>query len=337
MDSHLYWSEKMAGEKPDVLLLGNKKPVMVKGLQDKVNLHYMADAKDPEAFVKEVGPKIRAVAIAYTANKLDAAFMSKFPKLEQISSFGVGYDHVDAKHAGERGIVVTNTPEVLNEEVADTTIGLLLNTIREFPQAEKYLREGKWEKQGHYPLTKATLQGRKVGIVGMGRIGKAIGKRLEAFGVPIAYHSRNPQSGVSYKYYPKLVDMARDVDTLIVIVPGGAATKNLINKEVLEALGPQGILINMARGSVVDEPALIEALKNKTIYSAGLDVFVKEPHVPQELIEMPHVVLFPHLGSATEATRAAMDQLVVDNILAWASGKPPLTPVPETPYPPKKS
>ena len=326
----------MAGEKPDVLLLGTKKPVMVKGLQDKVNLHYLADAKDPEAFIKEVGPKIRAIAIAYTANKLDAAFMSKFPKLEQISSFGVGYDHVDAKHAGERGIVVTNTPEVLNEEVADTTLGLLLNAVREFPQAEQYLRAGRWEKEGHYPLSKATLRDRKAGIVGMGRIGKAIAKRLDAFGVPVVYHSRNPQDGVNYKYYPKLIDMARDVDTLIVIVPGGAATKNLINKDVLEALGPRGILINMARGSVVDEPALIEALKNKSILSAGLDVFVKEPQVPAELLAMDHIVLFPHLGSSTEATRAAMDQLVVDNVLAWASSKPPLTPVPETPYPLKR-
>ena len=154
--------------------------------------------------------------------------------------------------------------------------------------------------------------------------------------MPVVYHSRNPQSGVSYKYYPKLIDMARDVDTLIVIVPGGAATKNLINKEVLEALGPRGILINMARGSVVDEPALIEALKNKTIYSAGLDVYVHEPKVPKELIDMKHTVLLPHLGSASEATRIAMDQLVVDNVLAWSAGKAPLTPVPETPFPPKK-
>jgi lactate dehydrogenase-like 2-hydroxyacid dehydrogenase len=326
----------MAGEKPDVLLLGSKKPVMVKGLESKVNLHYLVDAKDPEEFIRSVGGKIRAIAIAYTANKLDAAFMQKFPKLEQISSFGVGYDHVDAKWAGEHGIIVTNTPEVLNEEVADTALGLLLNTVREFVQADQYLRAGNWVSKGHYPLTKATLRDRKVGIVGMGRIGKAIGKRLDAFGVPVVYHSRNQQQGVNYKYYPKLIDMARDVDTLMVIVPGGAATKNMINKEVLEALGPRGILINMARGTVVDEPALIEALKNKTIYSAGLDVFVKEPEVPKELIDMKHVVLFPHLGSSTEVTRAAMDQLVVDNILAWAGGKPPLTPVPETPYPPKK-
>jgi lactate dehydrogenase-like 2-hydroxyacid dehydrogenase len=324
----------MAGEKPDVLLIGQKKPVMVKGLDPKVTLHYLIDAKDQGAFLKSVADKVRAIAIAYTANKLDAAFMQKLPKLEQISSFGVGYDHIDAKWAGEHGIVVTNTPEVLNEEVADTAIGLLLCTIREFPQAERYLRAGKW-MQGHYPLTKATLRNRTVGMVGMGRIGKAIAHRLEAFGVPVVYHSRTPQAGVSYKYYPKLLDMARDVDTLIVIVPGGAATANMINAEVLKSLGPNGILINMARGSVVDEPALIEALKNRTIYSAGLDVFAKEPHVPKELLEMEHIVMFPHLGSSTEVTRAAMDQLVVDNILAWAAGKAPLTPVPETP--PKKS
>jgi len=325
----------MAGEKPDVLLVGQKKPVMINGLGPKVTLHCLADAKDPEAFIKEIGVKIRAIAIAYTANKLDAAFMQKFPKLEQISSFGVGYDHIDAKWAGEHGIVVTNTPEVLNEEVADTALGLLLCTVREFPQAERYLRAGKWAAQGHYPLTKATLRDRSVGMVGMGRIGKAIARRLEAFGVPVVYHSRNPQAGVKYKYYSKLIDMARDVDTLMVIVPGGPTTANIINAEVLKALGPRGVLINMARGSVVDEPALIEALKNRTIYAAGLDVFAKEPHVPKELIEMEHIVLFPHLGSSTQATRAAMDQLVVDNVLAWSAGKPPLTPVPETPYPPK--
>jgi lactate dehydrogenase-like 2-hydroxyacid dehydrogenase len=321
----------MASDKPDVLLIGQKKPVMVKGLEPSVTLHYLVDAKDPDAFLKSVADRVRAIAIAYTANKLDAAFMRKLPKLEQISSFGVGYDHIDAKWAGEHGIIVTNTPEVLNEEVADTALGLLLNTVREFPQGERYLRAGKWAAQGHYPLTKATLRNRTVGMVGMGRIGKAIARRLEAFGVPVVYHSRNPQKGVAYKYYPKLIDMARDVDTLMVIVPGGAATANMINAEVLEALGPQGILINMARGSVVDEPALIEALKNRIIYSAGLDVFAKEPHVPKELMEMDHVVLFPHLGSSTEVTRAAMDQLVVDNILAWVAGKAPLTPVAETP------
>jgi lactate dehydrogenase-like 2-hydroxyacid dehydrogenase len=325
----------MAGERPDALLVGNKKPTIVNGLASAVTLHALFEAPDREAFLKGIADKVRALVVAYTADKIDAAFMQRFPQLEQISSFGVGYDHIDAKWAGQHGIVVTNTPEVLNEEVADTAVGLLLCTAREFPQADRYVRAGKWVEKA-YPLSRATLRDRTVGMVGMGRIGKAIARRLEAFGVPVVYHSRNPQAGVSYKYYPKLVDMARDVDTLMVIVPGGASTQNMINAEVLKALGPRGILINMARGSVVDEPALIEALKNRTIYSAGLDVFVKEPQVPKELIEMDHVVLFPHLGSASEATRTAMDQLVVDNILAWAAGKPPLTPVPETPWLPKR-
>jgi len=323
----------MAGEKPDVLLVGHKKPVIVAGLEPKVTLHKLIDAPDKEAFLKPLADKIRAIAVAYTNERISPEFMQRFPKLEQISSFGVGYDHIDAKWAGAHGITVTNTPKVLDEEVADTALGLLLCTVREFPQAERYLRAGKWPGAA-YPLTNATLRDRTVGMVGMGRIGKAIARRLEAFGVPVVYHSRNPQAGVSYKYYPKLVDMARAVDTLMVIVPGGASTQNMINKEVLEALGPNGILINMARGSVVDEPALIEALKAKRIFSAGLDVFVKEPQVPKELIEMDHVVLFPHLGSGSVYTRKAMDQLVVDNLLAWVGGKPPLTPVPETP--PKK-
>ena len=325
----------MAGDKPDVLLVGSKKPVMMKGFEDKVHLHHWLDLKDKEAFVRDRGKSIKAIAIAYTANKVDGNFLKQFPNLEQVSSFGVGYDHIDAKWAGAHGIIVTNTPDVLNEEVADTSIGLLLCAVREFPQADRFLRAGKWP-DGHYPLTKATLRDRTVGMVGMGRIGKAIARRLDAFGVPVVYHSRNPQAGVTYKYYPKLLDMARDVDTLMIIVPGGASTQNMINAEVLKALGPRGIVINMARGSVVDEPALIEALKNRTIYSAGLDVFANEPHVPRELIEMDHIVLFPHLGSSTEVTRAAMDQLVVDNILAWAAGKPPLTPVPETPWPSKR-
>lgn len=322
----------MAVEKAEILLIGAAKPTIVGGLEPAFIVHRPIEAKDPEALLKEIAPRVRGIAVAYTANRIDGAFMSRFPKLEIVASFGVGYDHVDAKWAGEHGIVVTNTPDVLNEEVADTALGLLLCTLREFPQADRYLRAGKWLKAG-YPLSQATLQGRTVGVVGMGRIGKAIGRRLEAFGVPVVYHSRNPQAGVSYKYYPKLVDMARDVDTLMVIVPGGAATKNLIDAEVLKALGPNGVLINMARGSVVDEPALIKALKDRTIFSAGLDVFVNEPQVPQELIDMDHIVLFPHLGSASAATRQAMDQLVVDNLKAWFAGKPPLTPVPETPVP----
>jgi lactate dehydrogenase-like 2-hydroxyacid dehydrogenase len=326
----------MAGEKRDVLLVGKEKSVVMEGLDSNVTLHKLNEAKDKDAFIKSIADKVGAIAVTYTNERVGPELMQRLPKLEQVSTFGVGYDHVDAKWAGAHGIIVTNTPEVLNEEVADTALGLLLCTVREFPQSDRYVRAGKWV-EAQYPLTKATLRNRTVGMVGMGRIGRAIARRLEAFGVPVVYHSRNPQDGVKYKYYPKLIDMARDVDTLLVIVPGGPSTANMINADVLKALGPNGILINMARGSVVDEPALIEALKNRTIYSAGLDVFAKEPQVPKELLAMDHIVLFPHLGSSTEVTRAAMDQLVVDNILAWAAGKPPLTPVPETPYPPKRS
>jgi lactate dehydrogenase-like 2-hydroxyacid dehydrogenase len=326
----------MAAEKTDILLIGPSKPVIVNGLASAFNLIKFSDAKDRDKFFADTAPNVRGIAVSGTEERVNGAFMQRFPRLEMVASFGVGYDHVDAAWAGAHGITVTNTPDVLTEEVADTALGLLLCTVRELPQAERYVRAGKWAQKG-YPLSKATLRNRTVGMVGMGRIGKAIARRLEAFGVPVVYHSRNPQSGVTYKYYPKLLDMARDVDTLMVIVPGGPSTQNMINAEVLKALGPRGVLINMARGSVVDEPALIEALKNRTIYSAGLDVFAKEPQVPKELIEMDHIVLFPHLGSSTEVTRAAMDQLVVDNILAWAAGKPPLTPVSETPWPPKRS
>jgi lactate dehydrogenase-like 2-hydroxyacid dehydrogenase len=325
----------MAAERPDVLLIGPPKPVIVNGLSGAFNLIGLPDAKDREKFFAENGPRVRAMAVAATEERVDGRFMTRFPRLEIISSFGVGYDHVDAAWAGAHGITVTNTPDVLTEEVADTAIGLLLCTVREFIQAERYLRAGKWP-QKNYPLSKATLRNRTVGMVGMGRIGQAIARRLEAMQVPVVYHSRRPATGVSYRYYPKLTDMARDVDVLMVITPGGAETKNLINAEVLSALGPDGMLINMSRGSVVDEPALIKALQEKTIMSAGLDVFAREPEVPPELIAMDQVVLFPHLGSASVATRDKMDQLVVDNLLAWAAGKPPLTPVPETPWPPKQ-
>jgi len=325
----------MAAEKADVLLIGPRKPVIVNGLSGAFNLVKFPDGTAREKFFAESGPLVRGMAVAATEERVDGPFMTRFPRLEIVSSFGVGYDHVDAAWAGAHGITVTNTPDVLTEEVADTALGLLLCTVREFPRAERYLRAGKWP-QKNYPLSKATLRDRTVGMVGMGRIGQAIARRLAGMQVPVVYHSRRPAAGVSYRHYPKLIDMARDVDVLMVITPGGAETKNLINAEVLRTLGPNGILINMSRGSVVDEPALIKALQDKTILSAGLDVFAREPEVPAELLAMDHIVLFPHVGSGSVATREKMDQLVVDNLLAWAAGKPPLTPVPETPWPPKQ-
>lgn len=319
--------------KTDLLMPGPMMPMIEEQLDQNFTVHRLHKAADPDKLLAEIGSKVRAVA-ATAAVRIDQDLMRKLPKLEMIGSFGVGYDAIDAKWAGENGITVSNTPDVLNEEVADTALGLLLATIRQFPQADRYVREGKW-KEKNFPLT-ATLQDRTVGVLGMGRIGKAIAKRLEAFNAPVVYHSRNKASGVNYKHYPDLVAMARDVDVLIVITPGGPATKHLVNQQVLEALGPNGILVNVARGSVVDEKALIQALRDKKILSAGLDVFEDEPNVPQELIAMDHVVLFPHVGSASVHCRNLMGQLVVDNLLSWNAGKGPLTPVVETPWPPKK-
>ena len=234
---------------------------------------------------------------------INGEFMTRFPKLEIVSTFGVGYDHVDAAWAGRHGIVVTNTPDVLTEEVADTALGLLLCTVRELPQAERYLRAGKW-REGAYPLTRATLRNRTVGMVGMGRIGKAIARRLEAFGVPVVYHSRQPAGGRRLPALPRSRRHgARRRHADGHRRPAGRRPSNLINAEVLRALGPSGILINIARGSVVDEPALIKALQDRTIHGAGLDVFADEPVVPDELVAMEHVVLLPHVGSAS-STRA---------------------------------
>jgi len=319
----------MAGARSDVLLIGPLRPVIAKGFAG-LTVHDLAAAADKDALLASVS-HVRAMAVSLPVRPINDALLARLPRLEIVASFGVGYDHIDAAAAGKRGIIVTHTPDVLTEEVADTALGLLLCTVRELPQAERYLRAGKWLER-EYPLTKASLRDRTVGLVGMGRIGRAIARRLEAFGVPIAYHAQRKRSEVAYRHYPDLIELARAVDILLVIVPGGAGTCNMIDAKVLEALGPNGILINMARGSVVDEPALIEALQRGTIMSAGLDVFAKEPQVPEELIAMQNVVLFPHLGSASVFTRAKMDQLMVDNILAWAAGKPPLTPVPETPW-----
>jgi len=316
--------------KPDVILMGPLKPLIVRGLEAVCTVHKTAEAKDRNALYA-AHADVKAIAVAVPVDKLTDAFMSRFPKLEVVSSFGVGYDHIDAKWAGAHGITVTNTPEVLTEEVADTAIGLLLCTVRELPQAERYLRAGKWPGKAFH-LTRATLRNRTVGTVGMGAIGQAIARRLDAFRVPVVYHTRTKRAELPYRHYANLIDMARDVDTLMVIVPGGAATANMINAQVLDALGETGIVINMARGSVVDEPALIQALKDKRIMAAGLDVFAQEPQVPAELMAMDNVVLLPHVGSASVFTRDKMDQLVVDNIAAWVAGKPPLTPVAETPW-----
>jgi lactate dehydrogenase-like 2-hydroxyacid dehydrogenase len=301
-------------------------------LSARLPLHRLWLEPNPDVWLAEWGPRVRAIAMTGGHARLDEAYMRRFPDLEVISSFGVGYDNIDAKAAARLGILVTNTPGVLDDEVADTALGLMIMTVRQLPQAERYLRAGEWSAKGAYPLT-PSLRGRTVGILGLGRIGKAIATRVRAFGLDVVYHGRHAQADVPYRYYASLVDMAKASDVLIVVAPGGAGTRHIINAEVLAALGHDGVLINIARGSLVDEKALIEALRNKTILAAGLDVFDKEPSVPPELIALANTVLLPHVGSASVKTRRAMAECVVQNLLAWADGKPPLTPVPETPWP----
>jgi lactate dehydrogenase-like 2-hydroxyacid dehydrogenase len=315
----------------DVLMPAPMMPLIEEGLAERLRLHKLWEADERQSLVAAIAEQIRGIAAGGGHQPIDQAFMTRFPRLEIVASFGVGYDHVDAAWAGRNGIVVTNTPDVLNEEVADTALGLLLCTVRQLPQADQHVRLGKWPA-GDFPLS-PTLRGRTMGIVGLGRIGRAIARRAEAFGLKIAYHGRRPQPGIPYLYYPRLIDMAAAVDILMVIVPGGAATRGLVSAEVLEALGPDGILINVARGTVVDEAALIAALQSGKILAAGLDVYAAEPHVPPALIAMDNVVLLPHVGSASVDARRAMGQLVVDNLVSWSQGKGPLTPVTETPWP----
>ncbi|CAM5762863.1 2-hydroxyacid dehydrogenase [Bosea minatitlanensis] len=319
-----------ASDRPEIVMTGPLMAYAADQLKARFTVHELWNAPDAAALLREVSGRVRGVAAGGGHSHVDAALFDALPKLEIVSSFGVGYDHVDAAEAGRRGLVVTNTPDVLTDEVADLAIGLLLATVRQLPQVDRYLREGKWLK-GNYPLT-TSLRGRKVGIVGLGRIGKAVAHRLEAFGVPVSYHGRSRQDDVAYRYYPSLVEMAADVDVLISVAPGGASTRHIINAEVLEALGRNGILVNVGRGTVVDEKALIRALQDGTILSAGLDVFEDEPRVPAELIAIEHAVLLPHVGSASVHTREAMGQLLVDNLVSWFDGKGPLTPVSETPW-----
>jgi lactate dehydrogenase-like 2-hydroxyacid dehydrogenase len=316
-------------DQPEILMLGSM-PLVLPRLEAQLKVHRLWEAADKAAVMAEVAGKIRGIATGGHV-KTDAALMDHFPKLEIVANFGVGYDSVDVTHAATRGIIVTNTPDVLTDEVADTAIGLLLMTAREFGAAERYVRAGKW-LQGAYPLTRSTLRGKTLGIVGMGRIGKAIAIRAAAFGLKLAYHNRRPAADTDIPYFDSLKDLAAHVDILLSVLPGGASTHHLIGKEVLEALGPEGILINIGRGSVVDEAALIAALKAGKLFSAGLDVFETEPCYPEELCAFERVVVLPHVGSASIHTRQLMGDLCADNLISWFEAGKPITPVAETPW-----
>jgi lactate dehydrogenase-like 2-hydroxyacid dehydrogenase len=292
-------------------------------LQDEFKAIKLWEAPDRDAALKAAA-HIRGLA-HFGHSKVDGALMDRLPKLEIVSNFGVGVDQIDLAAAKKRNIVVTNTPDVLNDCVADCALALTLNTLRKFPQAEAYLRSGYWAPKGPYPLT-TSLGGKTMGILGLGRIGEAIAKRAQACGMKIRYHNRSKKN-VPYPYDADAVTLAKNSDVLMVITPGGAGTLHMVNARVLDALGPQGFLVNVARGSVVDEPVLLRYLQEKKIAGAGLDVFEHEPKVPAEFYALDNCVLFPHVASATVETRKAMGDLQVENLHLHFAGKPVKTPI----------
>ena len=312
------------GVKPEIVVLKPYMPEIMAALEQEFTLHRLWQAEDPAALLEQARAA-RAIATMGDVGA-DAALMDALPELEIVACMGVGVDAIDVAHARSRGVAVTYTPDVLNEEVANTAIALLLAVTRRICLGDRYVREGKW-LEAPMPLTR-TLVGKRCAILGLGRIGKAIAKRAVTLGCEILYHGRNPQHDQPYRYYADLVEMAREADVMIVITPGGAATRNLVTREVLDALGPEGTLINVARGSVVDEPALVAALVEGRLGAAGLDVFAEEPRVPEALLAMDNVVLQPHVGSATVETRTAMCRLMADNLRAHFAGEPLITPVP---------
>jgi lactate dehydrogenase-like 2-hydroxyacid dehydrogenase len=318
----------------DILVPGPVGATLMAGL-DGFRLHEPWKIENPderEAMLGRVSDTIRGIARGFLP-KVDAALIDRLPRLEIVASFGVGYDAVDAVHAARRGVIVTNTPDVLTEETADTAMGLLLMTVRELSAAERFLRAGRWGPEGDFPVSPGTLRDRTVGIVGLGRIGAAIARRVAASAVPVVYHSRTERPEVPWRHYDSLLAMARDVDTLVVALPGGAGTIGMINAEVLEALGPRGVVINIGRGSTIDEDALIAALAERRIFAAGLDVFRNEPRIDPRFLGLDNAVLLPHVGSSSVLTRNAMEQLVADNLRSWFFEGKPLTPVAETPWP----
>jgi lactate dehydrogenase-like 2-hydroxyacid dehydrogenase len=309
-----------------ILQVGPLKPSLTETLRTKYDaLVLPADPAERAGFLTTHGAHVTAVVTSGRTG-VDAALMSALPALGAVVNFGVGYDTTDVDAAAAAGVGVSNTPDVLTDCVADTAVGLMIDALRRFTDADRYLRAGRWPVDGNYPLTRQVSNSR-VGIIGMGRIGGAIAKRLSAFGCTISYHNRHRVADSPYRYAVSPVELARDVDVLVVAAAGGSGTRRLIDADVLEALGPQGYLINIARGSVVDEDALVAALGAGRLAGAGLDVFVDEPNVPVELLRMDNVVLLPHVGSGTVETRAAMEALTLRNLDEFLATGQLVTPV----------
>lgn len=311
--------------KSEVLVMPKVHPLYVAALKAVHTVHPY-DPHGDAAALAAIAPRITGLA-AGGESVVPGSLIAQLPALKVLSVFGVGYDGIDVAAALARGIPVTHTPDVLTDDVADLAIGLMLSVSRNIPQADQHVRTGQWP-QAPMRLGRK-VSGSRMGIVGLGRIGMAIARRAQAFGMSVAYTTRTERPASGFTHYPTAAALAANVDFLVVITPGGQGTRHLINAEVLRALGPQGYLINVARGSVVDEAALVQALSDGTIAGAGLDVFADEPHVPPALWTMPHVVLTPHMASATHQTRQAMADLAFANMQAGLSGRPLLTPVPE--------
>jgi lactate dehydrogenase-like 2-hydroxyacid dehydrogenase len=310
-----------------VLQVGPLKPSLAQSLQDDYAAYVLPDAPgERDEFLASHGGEITAVVTSGRSG-VDAELMAALPNLGAVVNFGVGYDTTDVDAAASRGVAVSNTPDVLTDCVADTAVGLTIDTLRQFSAADRYVRAGRWPVDGNYPLTRQ-VSNTRVGIIGLGRIGSAIAKRLSAFGCTISYHNRHEVENSPHSYVGSAVELARGVDILVVAAAGGAGTQKLVSREVIDALGADGYLINIARGSVVDEEALVSALTDGRLAGAGLDVFADEPQVPEALMTMDNVVVLPHVASGTVETRAAMEELTLRNLNSFLESGQLVTPVP---------
>ena len=310
--------------KPRVIQIGRLQASLESALAEEFDTHALWRESDATAFLAREGGAFTAMATSARSGA-DAKLMDALPQLRVISNFGVGYETIDVEAARNRGIAVANTPDVLTDCVADLAIGLMIDVARGLSAADRFVRRGAWTK-GQFPLA-TRVSAKRLGILGLGRIGNAIAKRAQGFDMQIRYHNRRPVAGTTYEHVPSLVELARWADFLVVAAAGGPATRNLVSSEVIDALGKDGFLVNIARGSVVDEPALVQALSEKQIAGAALDVFVDEPNVPAALMQLDNVVLLPHIASGTHETRNAMGNLVLENLRAFFSTGRVLTPV----------
>lgn len=308
-----------------VLQIGPLRPSLAHTLRTEYQAYVLPDGDRREKFLADHAAEITAIVVS-GVTRVDPSLMAMLPNLKAVVNFGVGYDNIDVDAAAARGIGVSNTPGVLDDCVADTAVGLLIDTLRRFSAADRYLRAGRWVTEGNYPLTQQ-VSGSHVGILGLGRIGGAIATRLNAFGCSISYHNRRQLPDSPYRYADSPIELARRVQVLVVAAAGGTGTRHLVDREVLDALGADGYLVNIARGTVIDQDTLVEALTQGRLAGAGLDVFTDEPHVPAALTELDNVVLLPHVGSATVETRAAMETLVLANLDGFLQSGQLVTPV----------